>query len=58
MVTKRQLKSTKKYLNEKNKERKDFVKQVNEKYTWNLNPIQNGPIWASHGWGEQNISPP
>lgn len=52
MVTKRQLKSTKKYLNEKNKEHKDFVKQVNEKYTWNLNPIQNGPIWASHGWGE------
>ena len=52
MVTKRQLKSTKKYLNEKNKEHKDFVKQVNEKYTWNLNLIQNGPIWASHGWGE------
>ena len=58
MVTKRQLKSTKKYLNEKNKERKDFVKQLDEKYTWNLNPIQNGPIWVSHRCGEQKISPP
>ena len=51
MVTKQQLKSTKKYLNEKNKELKGFVKQLNEKYTWNLNPIQNGSIWVSHGWG-------
>ena len=41
MVTKGQLNSTKKYLNKKIKELKEFIEQSNEKNTWNLTETDN-----------------
>ena len=41
MVTKGQLNSTKKYLNKKIKELKEFIEQSNEENTWNLTETDN-----------------
>ena len=41
MVTKGQLNSTKKYLNKKIKELKEFIEQSNEENTWNFTDTDN-----------------